>query len=92
MASTRSTRSTRNRPQTLLAEENTPTAPKRTQRKRRTSKITATDLLVAENGADGATTGPTTGPDTTGDKMKLGEIRILSSKVGIGLIVANNRH
>lgn len=88
MASTRSTRSTRNRPQTLLTEENSPTAPKRTQRKRRTSKIKATDLLVAENGADGATTEP----DAAGDKMKLGEIRVLSSKVGIGLIVANNRH
>lgn len=85
MASTRSTRSTRNRPQTLLTEENTPTAP---ERKRRTSKIKATDLLVAENGADGATTEP----DAAGDKMKLGEIRVLSSNVGIGLIVANNRH
>lgn len=91
MANTRSTRSTRNRPQTFPTEENTPTelaAPKRNQRKRRASKIKATDSLVAENGADGATTGL----DSAGDKMKLGEIKVLSSKVGIGLIVVNNRH
>lgn len=90
MANTRSTRSTRNRPQTFLAEENTPTepaAPKRNQ-KRRASKIKVTDSLVVENGPDGATPGL----DVAGDKMKLGEIKVLSSKVGIGLIVVNNRH
>lgn len=91
MANTRSTRSTRNRPQTFLAEENMPTepaVPKRNQRKRRASKIKAADSLVAENGADGATMGL----DTEGNRMKLGEIKVLSSRVGIGLIVVNNRH
>lgn len=85
------TRSTRNKPQST--NENTSAelapSPKRSQRKRRISGVKAVNLLVAENGGvDGATTGL----DGAGDKMKLGEIRVLSSKAGIGLIVMNNRH
>lgn len=92
MVGTRSTRSTRSRPQPTdeITSAELPASPKRSQRKKRISKVETADLLVAENGEAGRATPPWLGG--AGDKMKLGGISVLSSKVGIGLMVANNRH
>lgn len=79
MVGTRSTRSTRSRP--LSTDEITPAelpaSPKRSQRKKRLSKVETADLLVAENGEAGRATSWLGGAGD--DNMKLGEISVLSS-------------
>lgn len=76
------TRSTRSRPQSFTTAENTPAelaAPKRNQRRKRPAKaVEASEVIAAENGEMNE---QIVGVDGAGDKMELGEIRILFAEV-----------